>query len=583
MEEGATLLPPRVLRGKVFWQCLFWAKRFRWEFSSSASHFLSKFDLVGRCLHLPGASIVAGCPGSSKRRVDQEAHPGSLDRSTVSGFVSCPVVQVRVHSDWSLAALRSASLESSSALLPTPQYNLEVLQEFPPPPTNSQNWGSQPALAKQATANGVPNYANSREQIEKGGRSARGESPGGQKAPPAWADSVPGPATGWGEEVQERGTLPPTRGRGTRRGSGEGQSLGRGQGAGRGEYKPRAPQPPASGNNSSTQAAARGSAGWASAPGGQQPGGTQGPQTGYGRQATGWEDRPAGGGTSNQERGSSAPQGRNATVGTMTSPRQSSPSKGPEKRQQYQQAEARPLPAARREIEVQTDLAEVGSPPRNTGTTPRGGAAKAGPPPGFGASSGSAAYGSNAAVGTDYGVQYRGPVNTNSTGRSSPSLHLASDYIPNSASQQVLPYGQPAVPSVGGYGLPPYPGHLPPYGYGSSEVTWVPMLNNPQANTLAPPPSVYGANPYASPYSLSGAEASPYLYSSQAVAPAEYASAGAKQGPSGGAAISRPPSASTLWKPPLSGGLGTGALDTAADAYGQRQSKPRRYTEMTFQ
>lgn len=390
---------------------------------------------------------------------------------------------------------------------------------------------------------------------------------------------MPGAATGWGDELQERGPVATTRGRGGGRSTGDGQALGRGAGAGRGDHKPRAPQGP-SGDGAS---AARGRAptGWGPAAGEQQPVEVQGAQAGYGRgegQPTGWDNRSAAG---NHERAAGTRQGRSATVGTMTSPRplDQMPSRE-EKRQQYQPPE--PRPAARREIEVQTDLApEVSPGSRNAATTPRGSAAKSGPPPGFGGNSGSAAYGSSGAGGGDYGAQYRAPTGTGATGRASPGLHLANEYVPNSATQQVLPYGQAAVPPVGGYSLPPYPSHLPPYAYGSSEVTWVPVLNNPQANALPPPPNVYGANPYASPYSLGGAEGAPYMYSSQAVAPPEYAPA--KQGLTTAAAISRPPSASTLWRPPASAGSSTGALDSSADAYGQRQSKPRRYTEMTFQ
>ncbi|GAQ88301.1 hypothetical protein KFL_004160140 [Klebsormidium nitens] len=470
--------------------------------------------------------------------------------------------------------------QSDPALLPTPEYNLELLQEFPPPQSTAQNWGGQPAASRQATSNGSSDYSNTRDQ--GGGQNARGNYSRGQKATPAWADSVPGAATGWGDEGQERGPVATNRGRGGGRSTGDGQ-VGRGAGAGRGEHRSRAPQgqgPLTSGDGPSA-ARGRTPTRWGPAVGGQQPVEVQGAQAGYNRgggQPTGWDNRSAVG---NQERGAGAPQGRSATVGTMTSPRpldQMAPRE--EKRQQYQPSEARP--AARREIEVQTDLApEVSPGSRNAATTPRGGAAKSGPPPGFGGNSGSAAYGSSGAGAGDYGAQYRPPASAGATGRASPGLHMANEYVPNAATQQVLPYGQTAVPPVGGYGLPPYPSHLPPYAYGSGDVTWVPVLNNPQANALPPPPNVYGANPYASPYSLAGAEATPYMYSSQAVAPPEYAPA--KQGLATVAAISRPPSASTLWRPPASAGLSTGVLDSNADAYGQRQSKPRRYTEMTFQ
>ena len=363
---------------------------------------------------------------------------------------------------------------------------------------------------------------------------------------------------------------------------GTGRSSEGGQAEGAGEPKPRS-SPLATTGDGQGSGRGRSQSGWGPTAGGQQPIESHGNQTSYSRgggQPTGWDNRsPAG----SQERAAGPPQGRSATVGTMTSPRPLEQAPPREKnRPQYQLPELRAIPAARREIEVQTDLApEVSPGSRNAASTPRGAAAKSGPPPGFASNSGSTAYGTSAGGGGEYGAQYRAPVNAAGTGRSSPSLHLANEYVPNSGPQQVLPYGQAAVPPVGGYSLPPYPSHLPPYAYGSSEVTWVPVLNNPQANALPPPPNVYGANPYASPYSLGGAEAAPYMYSSQAVAPSEYATV--KQGVAGGPAISRPPSASTLWKPPASAGLSTGALEPGVDAYGQRQSKPRRYTEMTFQ
>ncbi|CAM6123403.1 unnamed protein product [Calypogeia fissa] len=188
-------------------------------------------------------------------------------------------------------------------------------------------------------------------------------------------------------------------------------------------------------------------------------------------------------------------------------------------------------------------------------------------------SSGSA--GTNSVMGSN-NTRYKG----NGGGRAGPvgSMPVAGrgSYVFPGAPSAGLRVGDPGFqppPAVGpvavqyggqspaGIGVPavgmPIPNY--PYGYPNPEVTWVPVLAGGGAI-----PASYGA-----PYMMEVAPSHMYYTPATAQPATAYHLPGrdlngAKHQPPGG-----------LWKPPPSPELGT-------DEFGQRQSKPRRYSEMNF-
>lgn len=120
--------------------------------------------------------------------------------------------------------------------------------------------------------------------------------------------------------------------------------------------------------------------------------------------------------------------------------------------------------------------------------------------------------------------------------------------------------GQPqaglGVPAVG-MALPGYSSQ-PQFGFANSEVTWVPILAGGGA---------LGSN-YSSPYIAVDGASSAVYYTQPASQPAAFSIQGQEMN---GAKLS----SSSSWKPPTRSDFGN-------DEFGQRQSKPRRYSEMNF-